>query len=168
MRVNWNIKNTICRVIEEGQAPRMMKTKEAIEYAENLGLDLIEIGYDRNNNCSNCKIADYSKWMYEQKKREKNAKKQARANKVDVKSVQFTLTTDVADKNRIISHAKQFLADGDKVKLSIRFRNRRETENISLATSLMKEVLQAFDKLAVLDSKPSMSGKELSCVIRKI
>lgn len=167
VRTNYNIRNAYSRVIEEGKAPSIMKTSDAIKYAQNLGLDLVEVGFDKVNNCSNCKVCDYSKFLYEQKKKEKEAKKQARANKVDVKSVQMTLTTDVADKERMIKHAKEFLAEGDKVKISIRFRNRREIENTNLAKTLMKEVLSAFDGLAVIDSVPGISGKELSCIIRK-
>ena len=167
VRTNYKIRNQYCRVIEDGKAQQIMKTSEAIAYAESLGLDLVEIGYDKANACSNCKVLDYSKFMYEQKKREKMAKKQARANAAELKSLQFSLTTDEGDKSRIISHAKEFLAIGDKVKLAIRFRNRREMANINMAKDLMKAILGNFDGLAVLDSSPSLSGKELACILRK-
>lgn len=167
VRTNYSIRSPYCRVIEEGTAPRILKTSEAIAYAESLGLDLVEIGYDKSNGCSNCKVIDYSKFMYEQKKREKQAKKQARANAVELKSLQFSLTTDSSDKQRIIEHAKAFLAEGDKVKLSIRFRNRRETSNLSMAKDQMKEILSNFDGLAILDSAPALNGKELACILRK-
>lgn len=166
-RVNYNIRNAYCRVIDNGKVLGIMKTSEAIKYAEDLNLDLVEIGYDKANNCSNCKVCDYSKFIYEQKKREKEAKKQARANKVDIKSVQFSLTTDTADKIRLIRHAKEFLEAGDKVKITIRFRNRRETANIELAKKTMKEVLADFENIAMLDSAPIQNGKEFSCIIRK-
>lgn len=168
IRTNWNIKSYSCRVIEDGKTPRIMSTKAAIEYAQSKNLDLIEIGFDKAGNCSNCKIADYSKFIYEQKKREKEAKKQARAAKVVVKSVQMSLTTDTADKARMVAHAKDFLAKGDKVKISLRFRNKRESSNIEYAKTLMKEVLNEFDGIAVLDSNPTLAGKELSCVLRKV
>ena len=105
--------------------------------------------------------------MYEQKKREKIAKKKARANVAELKTLQFSITTDDGDKSRIISHAKEFLAAGNKVKLSIKFRNRREMANINMAKDLMKAILGNFDGLAVLDSSPSLSGKELACILRK-
>ena len=164
---NYKIRNQYCRVIEDGKAPRIMKTSDAIAYAESLGLDLVEIGYDKVNACSNCKVLDYSKFMYEQKKREKIAKKKARANVAELKTLQFSITTDDGDKSRIISHAKEFLAAGNKVKLSIKFRNRREMANINMAKDLMKAILGNFDGLAVLDSSPSLSGKELACILRK-
>ena len=164
---NYKIRNQYCRVIEDGKAPRIMKTSDAIAYAESLGLDLVEIGYDKVNACSNCKVLDYSKFMYEQKKREKIAKKKARANVAELKTLQFSITTDDGDKSRIISHAKEFLAAGNKVKLSIKFRNRREMANINMAKDLMKAILGNFDGLAVLDSSPSLSGRELACILRK-
>ena len=164
---NYKIRNQYCRVIEDGKAPRIMKTSDAIAYAESLGLDLVEIGYDKVNACSNCKVLDYSKFMYEQKKREKIAKKKARANVAELKSLQFSITTDDGDKSRIISHAKEFLAAGNKVKLSIKFRNRREMANINMDKDLMKAILGNFDGLAVLDSSPSLSGRELACILRK-
>lgn len=167
IRKNWSIKSSHCRVIEQGQAPRVMRTQEAIEYAESLGLDLVEIGYDKQNGCSNCKVCDYSKFVYEQKKREKEAKKQARANAVEVKAVQLSLTTDTADKERIISHAKEFLANGDKVRIAIRMKSRRERENSHLAKDMMKEVLSRFDGLAVMDGAPGASFREIFCILRK-
>ena len=168
IRTNWNIKSYSCRVIEDGKPPKVMTRDAAIEYAQNKNLDLIEIGFDKAGNCSNCKVADYSKYIYGLKKKEKEAKKQARAAKVTVKSVQLSLTTDVADRNRMIAHAKEFLAEGDKVKVALRFRNRREMENIEYAKNFMKDVMKEFEGVAALDAGPSIAGRELSCVLRKI
>jgi translation initiation factor IF-3 len=165
--VNYNIRSQYCRVIEDNIEPRIMATREAIEYAKSKNLDLIEIGYDKANQCSNCKVGDYSKYIYNQKKREKLAKKQARQAQVDIKSIQFSLTTDTADKKRFIEHAKQFLEEGNKVKLAIRFRNRREMTNIDLAKTLMREILNELDSIALLDSTPALNGKELSCILRR-
>ena len=167
VRVNYNIRNEYCRVIEEGVSPRIMKTSEAIKYAESKGLDLVEIGYDPANKCSNAKVIDYGKFCYENKRKEKLAKKQARENTPEVKSIQFSLTTDIADMERQINHAKKFLADGDKVKLSIRFRNRREGTNTDYTNGLMNDILSRFDGIGVLESKPSVNGREYSCILRK-
>lgn len=165
---NYNIKSHSCRVIEDGKPPRIMLRNAAIEYAQSKNLDLIEIGFDKAGNCSNCKVADYSKYIYNLKKQEKEAKKQARAAKTVVKTMQMSLTTDTADRERMIAHAKEFLAEGDKVKISLRFRNKREMTNIEYAKTVMKDVLNEFDGLAILDSKPTLAGRELSCILRKI
>lgn len=167
IRHNYSIKTPMCRVIEDGKSPTVMRTSEAITYAENLGLDLIEIGFDKINCCANCKLGDYSKYVYELKKQEKNNKKQARANLVETKTIQLSMTIDVADKERMINHALEFLKAGNKVKISLRFRNRRELENLDLAKDLMKEVLNHFNNVAILDSKPSLAGREMSCILRK-
>lgn len=76
--------------------------------------------------------------------------------------------TDDNDKLRQISHAKEFLAEGEKVKLSIRFRNRRESAKLDYAKSVMKEILTHFDGIAALDSAPAVSGREMSCILRSV
>lgn len=167
VRINWNIKSSYCRVIEPDKPPKIMKLTDAVEYAESLGLDLIEIGYDKQNRCSNCKVCDYGKFVYEQKQREKQAKKNARANAVEIKNLQISLTTDTADLERIVAHAKEFLIAGDKVKLALRFRNRRESANLELAKTVLRGVIDRFSGLAMLDSAITLNGKELSCILRK-
>ena len=119
--------------------------------------------YDLNDNI----VVQYGKYMYEMKRREKQAKKQARANATELKCLQMHLTTDTADYERMVEQAKSFLDEGDKVKLSLRFRGRRELSNMNYAKELMKGLLSRFDGLAVLDSPPALNGKELSCIIRK-
>lgn len=168
IRVNWKIKSTSCRVLEDGQPSRIMNTRSAIEYAQSIGLDLVEVNFDRQNNMSTAKICDYGKYAYDEKRREKLAKKQARANKADLKCLQMSLTTDTADLERMISHAKEFLENGDKVKIALRFRNRRESSSVDLAKDMMKKVLSRFDGLAVLDSTPCIAGRELYCILRKV
>lgn len=168
VRTNWKIKAYNCRLIEPGKDSRILLTKDAISYAESLGLDLVEVSYDYKSNTSTCKICDYGKYMYEQKQREKLAKKQAKANQTELKTVQMSLTTDTADLNRMIEHAKQFLNNGDRVKISLRFRGRRELENVSMGKDIMKSVLSNFDGMAVLDAVPVLNGKELSCILRRI
>lgn len=167
IRVNWKIKSASCRVLEDGQPSRIMNTRSAIEYAQSIGLDLVEVNFDRQNNMSTAKICDYGKYAYDEKRREKLAKKQARANKADLKCLQMSLTTDTADLERMISHAKEFLENGDKVKIALRFRNRRESSSVDLAKDMMKKVLSRFDGLAVLDSTPCIAGRELYCILRK-
>lgn len=167
VRTNWRIKAYECRIVEDGKPPRIVRTSEALDYAQGLGLDLVEISYDYKSGVSTCKVCDYGKYQYEQKQREKAAKKQARANQPDLKTLQMSLTTDTADLDRMVSRAKEFLENGDKVKISLRFRGRRELSNIELGKDIMKSVLSNFDGLAVLDSLPTLNGKELSCILRK-
>jgi translation initiation factor IF-3 len=168
IRYNWKIKAKQCRVIEENKQPIIMETKAAIEYAQEKDLDLVEVGYDYKTGISTAKICDYGKYIYELKRKEKLAKKQARANITEIKCLQIHLTTDTADLERIINQAKSFLENGNKVKLALRFRGRRELSNMDYAKDIMKKLLAHFEGLAILDSQPILNGKELSCVIRKI
>lgn len=167
IRYNWKIKAGQCRVIEDGKPPTIMNTRDAVEYAQSIGFDLVEVGYDPRSGVSTAKICEYGKYVYDIKRREKLAKKQARANTAELKCLQMHLTTDTADYERMVEQAKSFLAKGDRVKLSLRFRGRRELSNIGYAKELMKGLLSRFDGLAVLDSQPALNGKELSCIIRK-
>lgn len=95
-------------------------------------------------------------------------KKMARANAIDTKTIQFSITTDDADRARLIQQAKDFLQKGDKVKLLIRFRNRREGQMTEYAKNIMKSILNEFSGIATLDGAPTASGKELSCTIRSL
>ena len=163
---NYSIRCAKVRVISESGENQIMRREDAQQLAESKGLDLVQISFDTANHLGVCKIIDYGKFKYEQSKREKNAKKLARANAVELKTIQFSVATEDADKERLIAQAKEFLAKGDKVKLSIRFRNRREGQNIDYAKDIMKGILVEFDGIAALDSLPAVSGRELSCVIR--
>lgn len=164
---NYSIHSQMIRLIEDGAMPKVILRDDGIDYAKSRGLDLVQISYDKNAHIPVCKVLDYGKYKYEQSKREKDAKKQARANAVDVKTIQFSITTDDNDRDRLIAQAKSFLSKGDKVKLAIRFRNRRESANLSYAKDVMKSILNQFNALAVLDSNPALSGRELACVIRR-
>lgn len=167
VRTNWKIKACTCRLVEDGKQPRLMPTREAMDYARSLGLDLVELGYDYRNDTSTCRVCDYGKFVYEQKQKEKLARKQARANQVEVKTLQISLTTDTADLERVVSRAREFLDAGDKVRLTLRFRGRREIANVGMGKDVMKRMLVNFDDIAVLDSAPTLSGRELSCVLRR-
>lgn len=167
VRHNWKIKAQQCRVVEDGKPPRIMPTRSALEYAQGQGLDLVEVNYDYKAGISTCKICDYGKFMYDMKRREKDAKKQARAAAVDVKCIQISLTTDTADLDRIIRHGREFLDAGDKVRLALRLRGRREMANMKAAERVMAGVMERFKDVAVVEQPMSLSGRELSCVFKK-
>ena len=126
--VNYNIRNPKVRVVDDiSKQQKVMDTHAAIALAQEKGLDLVEIAFDKANRMPICKIIDYGKWKYLQTKKQKDAKKTAKANAIELKTVQFSIATDDSDKARLVNQAKEFLAKGDKVKIAIRFRNRRES-----------------------------------------
>ena len=146
--VNYNIRCAYVTVVGEPNGSRVMKASDAIAEAEARGLDLVQISFDKASHRGVCKIIDYGKFKYEQSKREKEAKKQSRANAAEVKTVQFSIMTDDADRDRQVEKAKMFIADGDVVKLTIRFRNRRESANLEYAKNVMRQLLSNFDGIA--------------------
>lgn len=163
---NYEIFQGKIRLVEEGKAPIVMERDDAIDIAHSRGLDLVQIAYNKNDfPRAICKIIDYSKHVYEQKKREKMAKKQARANEVAVKEIDFSIRIDTGDMETKIRQIKKFLEDGDKVKIVVKLL-RREMRVKDLAMSTMKEILAKLEGLAELDSTPSAAGNILSCVIR--
>lgn len=164
---NYEIFQGKVRLVEDGKQPRVIERDEAIELAESQDMDLVQIAYNKNDfPHAVCKIMDYSKHVYEQKKREKMAKKQARANEVDVKEMTFSIRCDEGDKNTKISHIREFLENGDKVKLIVRLL-RRESHLKEFAMNAMKEILSRIEDLAELDSNPSANGNLLICVVRR-
>lgn len=165
--INYNIKSSYVSVVSEDKTTKVMKLNDAIDSASSKGLDLVQIAYDKASHRAVCKILDYGKFKYEQSKKEKNAKKQARANLVEVKQVQFSIATDDADKARLIAQAKSFLNEGDKVRLTIRFRNRREERKLDFARQIMKSLLDCFEGFALIDQPLALSGREFACILRK-
>ena len=109
--VNYNIRNPKVRVIDESaKQQKVMDTDAAIALAQGKGLDLVEKAFDKANRMPICKIIDYGKWKYMESKKQKDSKKTAKANAIELKTVQFSIATDDNDKARLVSQAKKFLA----------------------------------------------------------
>lgn len=164
---NYEIFSGKIRLVEDGKTPIVIERDDAIEIAESKGMDLVQIAYNKNDfPRAICKILDYSKHIYEQKKREKLAKKQARANEVDVKEVCFSIRIDSGDFNTKVNHCREFINTGNKVKLTVKLL-RRESHLKDYAMNTMKEVLSKLDDIGELDSNPTATGNILTCVVRK-
>lgn len=145
----------------------MIERDEAIELAKSRGMDLVQIAYNKNDfPHAVTKILDYSKHIYEQKKREKLARKQARANEVDVKEVCFSIRIDEGDMKTKVAHIREFLESGDKVKVIVKLL-KREMHLKSFATDMMKVVLSKISDIAELDAAPAAVSNMLTCVVRK-
>ena len=108
------------RVVGDDIAPTILPTREALRLAQEKDLDLVEIS--PNADPPVCRICDYSKFLYQQKKKQKEIK--AKQTKIEVKEIRFGPQTDDHDYNFKLKHAKGFLEDGDKVKAYVFFRGR--------------------------------------------
>lgn len=119
-RVNEQIRSREVRIIGDDVESTVMPTHRALQIAEQKGLDLVEIS--PNAVPPVCRLIEYSKFLYQQKKRQKELK--AKQVKIEVKEIRFGPQTDEHDYNFKLKHAKEFLTDGDKVKAYVFFRGR--------------------------------------------
>jgi translation initiation factor IF-3 len=119
-RINERINSHEVRIVGENITPGVYTTSKAIQMAEDMGLDLVEIS--PNASPPVCKIIDYQKFLYQQKKRQKEQK--AKAVKIVVKEIRFGPQTDDHDYNFKLRHAKEFLEEGAKVKAYVFFKGR--------------------------------------------
>lgn len=119
-RINEQIRSREVRLVGDDVESTVMPTHKAIQLAEQKGVDLVEIS--PNAQPPVCRLIDYSKFLYQQKKRQKELK--AKQVKIEVKEIRFGPQTDEHDYNFKLKHAKDFLTEGDKVKAYVFFRGR--------------------------------------------
>jgi translation initiation factor IF-3 len=161
-RMNFEITAPQVRVIDdEGTMVGVMSPKEAVEIAQSRGLDLIEVA--PNANPPTCKIMDYGKYKYEQKKKAQASKKNQVI--IDVKEIQLRPRTEDHDLETKLRHAKRFLEDGDKVKFNLRFKG-REMVHQDLGKALMDKVVEQLKGIGIVETPPKLEGKQFFCLIQ--
>src|SRR4051794_31401701 len=133
-----------------------MDTRDAIQEARRLGLDLVEIA--ANANPPVAKIIDYGKFLYEQKKKAHEAKKHQVT--VSVKEIKFRPGTDDHDYNYRMERAKEWLQDGDKVRAAIAFRGREMTHR-ELGAKILKRLTTDLSEMADVEIAPKMEGYQM-------
>ena len=133
-----------------------MSAKDAIALAEKANLDLVKIA--PNAVPPVCKIMDYGKFKFEQAKREKEAKKKQKV--MDVKEVRLSLNIDTGDFNTKVNHALRFLKDGDKVKVSIRFRG-REMAHTEYGITIMQRFAEACSETGSVEKPAKLEGRQM-------
>jgi translation initiation factor IF-3 len=136
-----------------------MDTKRAIELAESQGLDLAEVA--PTSQPPVCKILDYGKYKYQLKKKQKAAKKKQVVT--TLKEVQFRPQTDSHDIDFKVKHVLRFLGEGNKVKVSVRFRG-REATHVELGHVLIKQIIDMVGNSGIVEQIPKMEGKILSLI----
>lgn len=139
-----------------GEQLGIMKLEEALEKAASSNLDLVKIAPQAQPPV--CKIIDYGKFRFEQAKREKEAKKNQRV--VDIKEIRLSLNIDTHDFNTKAGHAIRFLKDGDKVKVSIRFRG-REMGHPELGYEIMQKFADHLSDVANVEKKAKLEGRNM-------
>lgn len=159
VRVNERIRVREIRVIgADGEQLGVMTPEEAMAIAREGGLDLVEVA--ANSRPPVCRIMDYGKYKYEQKK--KSASKKSHA--ASLKEVKLRPGTDQHDLNFKLNNARKFLMDGDKVKITVMFRG-REMVHTYRGRDQLDEVLKQLGPIAKVESTPRMEGRFMSMIV---
>ena len=154
-QLNEEINDKEIRLIgADGAQLGIMSAQRANEMAEEQGLDLVKIS--PNAVPPVCKIMDYSKFCYDQKKREKDAKKNQRV--VEIKEIRMSPSIDTNDLNTKIKSAMKFLGDGNRVKVSVRFRG-REMAHTNIGEKLLMDFAEACSQVAAMEKNPKLEGR---------
>ena len=138
-----------------------MSSEDAFAKAVEADLDLVMISPTAKPPV--CRIMDYGKYRFEQTKREKEAKKNQK--QAEVKEIKMSLNIDTNDFNIKVKNAIKFLQNGDKVKVTIRFRRAREMSHMNLSEDLMKKFLDAVAEYGSSDKPSKLEGKNYAIVL---
>ena len=157
-QINEEIRDSEIRLIgSNGEQLGIMSAAEAQHIADEQGLDLVKISPQATPPV--CKLMDYGKFRFEQGKREKEAKKNQHV--VEIKEVRMSPGIDTGDFNTKLKNAQKFVADGNRVKVSVRFRG-REMAHTDIGRDLLVRFAEAIAETATLDKEPKMEGRSMS------
>ena len=161
LRINKEIKADKVRVIGiDGSQVGIILLKEALEMSIVEGVDLVEIV--PKSNPPVCKVIDYGKYRYEQTKREKENKKAQ--HQIKVKEIKFKPNIDKHDFDYKVDHAKKFLEQGNKVKITCMFRG-RELAHPEIGHSLVKDMCQRLQDVSNAETMPRLLGRFINVVL---
>ena len=155
--MNRDIKAPEVRLIgDDGKMVGVMSVADALQAAQSKGLDLIEIAPQAKP--PTCKIMDYGKWKYENKKKEKEARKKQTV--ISIKEIQIRPRTEDHDLETKLKNATKFLLAGDKVKVNLRFSG-REMAHQDLGLELLTKVTEMLGHIANVEAPPKKEGRQM-------
>ena len=159
--INGQIRDKEVRVIaENGDQLGVMPVKEAMKLAQEAELDLVKIAPKAQPPV--CKIIDYGKYRYELARKEKEAKKKQKT--VEVKEVRISPNIDTNDLNTKVNNAKKFIAKGNKVKVTLRFRG-REMAHMQQSKHILDDFAEMLAEVAVVERPAKLEGRSMSMVL---
>ena len=157
-QLNEEIRDSEIRLIgSTGEQLGIMSAAQALDIADEKGLDLVKISPQANPPV--CKLMDYGKFRFEQSKREKEARKNQHV--VEIKEVRMSPGIDVGDFNTKLKNAQKFLTEGNRVKVSVRFRG-REMAHTEIGRDLLVRFAEQISEVSTLDKEPKMEGRSMS------
>ena len=160
-RVNDAItSNTVLVIDDEGEKRGVMKTEAAIALAEEAGLDLVEVS--PNAEPPVCKIMDYGKYKYQAQKKANEARKKQKV--IEVKEIKLRPGIDTHDYDVKMRAMKRFFEEGDKVKVTMRFRG-REMAHTELGFDLLQKVKADTEEIAKVEFEPKMEGRQMIMIL---
>ncbi|PTX97802.1 translation initiation factor IF-3 [Opitutus sp. ER46] len=159
IRRNHRIKVPQVRVISpEGKQLGIMDTPKAINLALEVGLDLVE--FAPNANPPVCRIIDFGKYVYEEQKKHSHAK----ATGSKIKEIEFTARIEQHDYETKLRHGEQFLSNGNKVKMRLKFRG-REMAHTEIGFNVMKRAVADLAGMGTADSEPKLIGRNINVML---
>lgn len=161
IRTNERIRVREVRVIDDqGNQLGIMAPYEALKIARERALDLVEVSPTAQPPV--CRIMDFGKFLYDQEKKERAAKKSQKT--ITVKEIQFRINVDDHDYETKKNHVLRFLGEGDKVKAAIRFRGREMTRT-GLGRALMERLIQDVGDKGIVEFRPKQEGNTLHVIL---
>ena len=155
--INEQIRDKEIRLIgEDGEQLGIMSAKDALKLAKEAELDLVKIA--PNAKPPVCKIIDYGKYRYELARKEKEAKKKQKT--VEIKEIRLSPNIESNDLNTKVNMARKFIAKGDKVKITLRFRG-REMAHIDSTKHILEDFAEKLSDIAVIEKAPKMEGRSM-------
>ena len=149
-------------ISEKGEKLGVIPLEEALEKAEEKNLDLVLVA--PNSNPPVCKIMNYGKYKFEQAKREKEAKKKQKV--LEVKEIRITPNIEKHDFDFKAKNARKFLTDGNKVKITVRFRG-REVNNSGAGEVVLNKFIENLEDIAQVERKPKLEGRNMFIILAK-
>lgn len=149
-------------VSDDGEKLGVISLQEALSKAEEKNLDLVLVA--PNANPPVCKIMNYGKYKFEQAKKEKEAKKKQKV--LEIKEIRITPNIEEHDFGFKSKNARKFLEDGNKVKITVRFKG-REVNNVKMGEDVLDKFIQALEDVAVVEKKPKLEGRNMFIMLSK-
>jgi len=145
----------------DGEKLGLVNLPEALETAKSASLDLVQVSPSDTDPIV-CKLLDYGKHLFDKKKNISSSKAKVKRN--TTKEIKFRPSTDVGDYNIKLKKIKSFILDGDKTKISVRFRG-REILNSDMGLNLLDKLKNEVSDIAQVDQEPSLEGRQLLMVL---
>ena len=159
--INEQIRDREVRLIgPDGEQIGVVSSREAQKIADEAGLDLVKIA--PNAKPPVCKVIDYGKYRYDLARKEKDAKKKQKT--VELKEIRLSPNIDTNDLNTKMNAAKKFLATGNKVKITLRFRG-REMAHMNSSKHILDDLAEQLSDIAVVEKAPKIEGRSIGMVL---